>query len=59
MSHTCCPNCDPQYLTRELGYPVCCHFQLMEESERAEPVDEQTALMLSTLITRQAHEDSE
>lgn len=41
MNHTppCCSNCDPEYLSKELGRHVCCHLQLQEESLDADEVE--------------------
>jgi hypothetical protein len=38
MSHVgaCCENCTPGYLTKFLGYEVCCHYELIDIEEDTE-----------------------
>jgi hypothetical protein len=38
----CCDACmqDPAYLTKTLGYDICCHFQLQKEYEEFVDEDE-------------------
>jgi hypothetical protein len=35
----CCNQCDSDYLTQEMGYPVCCCHQLMMEFEDATEIE--------------------